>query len=102
MSKLQANFLFRQNLFDHLKSESAEGNLNPRCYNTAHLVQHYLRADGDESGLNKDLNGSPASPWAIICIGSKFGLPADGDRLSPTWTRSHSHVSVFHLCHMQS
>lgn len=69
-----------------MKLEFAEENLYPRCYDIAHLVQCYLRADGDESGLNKDLNDSPASPWAIICIGSRFGLAADGDRLSPSWT----------------
>lgn len=75
-----------KNLFDHLKSECAEEYLYPRCYNIAHLVQSYLRADGIESGFNKDLNGSPASPGAIICIGSRFGLAADGDGLSLTWT----------------
>lgn len=78
--------LIRQNLLDHLKSECTEENLYPRCYNITHLGQQDLRADGGESGLNKDLNGSPASPWAIICIGSRFGLAATGDRLSPTWT----------------
>lgn len=97
-----SHVLIRQNLFDHLKSECTRENLNPRCSNIAHLVQCYLRADGDESGLNKDLNGSPASLRAIICIGSRFGLAADGDRLSPTWTWLHFHVFIFHLCHMQS
>lgn len=92
--------LIRQNLFDHLKSECAEENLYPRCYNIAHLGQQDLRADGGESELNKDLNGSPASPWAIICIGSRFGLAATGDRLSPTWTWPHFHVSIFLISHM--
>lgn len=80
------HFLIRQDLPDHLKSEHTEETLYPRCYNVAHLVQCYLVADGDESGLNKDLNGSPASPRAVICIGSRSGLAAAGDRLSPTWT----------------
>lgn len=77
------HFFTRQKLFDHLKSEGTEENLYPRCYNIAYLVQCYLRADGNDSGLNKDLNGSSASPWAIICIGSRFGLAADGDASHP-------------------
>lgn len=93
-------FSIRQNLFDHLKPECTEENLYPRCYNIARLVQRYLRAAGDDSGLNKDLNGSPASPWAIICIGSRFGWSADGDASHPL---GHdliftSPFSIFAIC----
>jgi hypothetical protein len=78
-------FSTRLNLFDHRKSECTEENFTPDV-TTLPLVQRYLRADGYESGFNKDLNGSPASPWAIICIGSRFGWAANGDHLLPTWT----------------